>query len=151
KADKSRMKTSSRGSVLELAPPKSVSYCALHSCAWRRHFMISIRLRNSVLFALALVFLHPHHASAAAAEPTYYEVTRGSHPHDVAAAPTPGGPVYYTAQRTGKLGILQPASGKVEEIALGSGSAPHGVVIGPDGAPWITDGGQNAIVRVDPK
>jgi virginiamycin B lyase len=25
------------------------------------------------------------------------------------------------------------------------------VVVGPDGAPWITDGGQNAIVRVDPK
>ena len=29
-------------------------------------------------------------------------------------------------------------------------SAPHGVIVGPDGAPWITDGGQNAIVRVDP-
>jgi virginiamycin B lyase len=25
------------------------------------------------------------------------------------------------------------------------------VIVGPDGAPWITDGGQNAIVRVDPK
>jgi virginiamycin B lyase len=24
------------------------------------------------------------------------------------------------------------------------------VIVGPDGAPWITDGGQNAIVRVDP-
>jgi virginiamycin B lyase len=23
--------------------------------------------------------------------------------------------------------------------------------VGPDGAAWITDGGQNAIVRVDPK
>jgi virginiamycin B lyase len=34
---------------------------------------------------------------------------------------------------------------------LGPGSAPHGVIVGPDGAPWITDGGQNAIVRVDPK
>jgi virginiamycin B lyase len=30
------------------------------------------------------------------------------------------------------------------------GSAPHGVIIGPDGAPWITDGGLNAIVSVDP-
>jgi virginiamycin B lyase len=26
----------------------------------------------------------------------------------------------------------------------------HGVIVGPDGAPWVTDGGQNAIVRVDP-
>jgi virginiamycin B lyase len=25
------------------------------------------------------------------------------------------------------------------------------VIVGPDGAPWITDGGLNAIVRVDPK
>jgi streptogramin lyase len=33
---------------------------------------------------------------------------------------------------------------------LGAGSAPHGVIVGPDGAPWITDGGLNAIVRVDP-
>ena len=67
------------------------------------------------------------------------------------AAPTPGGPVYFTAQRTGKLGILDAKTGKVEEVPLGQGSAPHGVIVGPDGAPWITDTGQNAIVRVDPK
>lgn len=36
-------------------------------------------------------------------------------------------------------------------MALGNGSAPHGVIVGPDGAPWITDGGLNAIVRVDPQ
>ena len=72
-------------------------------------------------------------------------------PHDVAAAPAPGAPVYYTAQASGKLGILDPKTGKVVEIALGTRSAPHGVVVGPDGAAWITDGGQNAIVRVDPK
>jgi virginiamycin B lyase len=35
-------------------------------------------------------------------------------------------------------------------VKLGTGSAPHGVIVGPDGAPWVTDGGQNAIVRVDP-
>ena len=87
---------------------------------------------------------------AGAAEPVYFDVARGSHPHDVAAAPAPGGPVYYTAQTTGKLGILDPKSGKYEEIPLGRNSAPHGVIVGPDGAPWITDGGQNAIVRVDP-
>jgi len=83
------------------------------------------------------------------AAPAYFEVTRGSHPHDVAAAPSAGGPVFYTAQMTGKLGILDPKTGKHEEIALGSGSAPHGVIVGPDGAAWVTDGGQNAIVRVD--
>src|SRR5207247_7283290 len=47
-------------------------------------------------------------------------------------------------------GVLDPASKKFEEIPLGPGSAPHGVIVGPDGGAWITDGGQNAIVRVDP-
>jgi len=87
---------------------------------------------------------------AAGAEPTYFDVGRGAHPHDVAAAPGADAPVYYTAQMTGKLGILDPASGRIEEIPLGPRSAPHGVIVGPDGAPWITDSGQNAIVRVDP-
>ena len=59
--------------------------------------------------------------------------------------------MYFTAQRTGKLGILDAKTGKIEEVPLGQGSAPHGVIVGPDGAPWITDSGQNAIVRVDPK
>jgi virginiamycin B lyase len=89
--------------------------------------------------------------AVAAAAPSYFDVPRGSHPHDVAASPAAGGPVYYTAQMTGKLGILDPGNGKYEEIALGSGSAPHGVIVGPDGNAWITDGGQNAIVRVDAK
>jgi virginiamycin B lyase len=89
-------------------------------------------------------------AGGAHAQARYFEVVPGGHPHDVAAAPAAGGPVYYTAQRTGKLGILDPKTGKVEEIPLGPNSAPHGVIVGPDGAPWITDSGQNAIVRVDP-
>ena len=41
-------------------------------------------------------------------------------------------------------------TGEIERIPLGKNSAPHGVIVGPDGAPWFTDGGQNAIVRVDP-
>jgi virginiamycin B lyase len=41
-----------------------------------------------------------------------------------------------------------PASGKVELVALGGGSSPHGVIQGPDKAAWLTDSGQNAIVRV---
>jgi virginiamycin B lyase len=34
-------------------------------------------------------------------------------------------------------------------VDLGDGSSPHGVIIGPDGAAWVTDSGLNAIVRVD--
>ena len=77
-----------------------------------------------------------------------YPVPAGSRPHDV--APAPGGTVWYTAQRLGELGRLDPATGETHHIPLGPGSAPHGVIVGPDGAPWITDGGLNAIVRVDP-
>ena len=42
-------------------------------------------------------------------------------------------------------------TGAIRQIPLGEGSAPHGVIQGPDGAAWITDGGQNAIVRFDPR
>jgi virginiamycin B lyase len=84
-----------------------------------------------------------------AQEVRYYDLPAGGRAHDVAAAPD--GTVWYTAQRTGKLGILDPATGKAQEVPLGEGSAPHGVIVGPDGAAWITDGGQNGIVRYDPK
>ncbi|HEX9389357.1 MAG TPA: hypothetical protein VF918_23730 [Anaerolineales bacterium] len=78
-----------------------------------------------------------------------YPVPAGSHPHDV--APASDGVVWYTAQISGALGRLDPATGETRHIPLGSGSSPHGVIIGPDGAPWITDSGLNAIVRVDPQ
>ena len=80
-----------------------------------------------------------------------FPVPDGGHPHDVAPAPEPGGPVWYAAQRQGALGMLDPNTGKARHIPLGGGSAPHGVIVGPDGAPWITDSGLNAIVRVDPE
>jgi virginiamycin B lyase len=73
----------------------------------------------------------------------------GGYPHDVAV--DADGMVWYTAQRSGQLGRLDPASGKVDFVSLGRGSSPHGVIIGPDGAPWVTDSGLNAIVRVDPR
>jgi virginiamycin B lyase len=76
-----------------------------------------------------------------------FDVPAGSHPHDVAPA-TDGG-VWYTGQRVGTLGHLDPATGEVRSIPLGEGSAPHGVIAGPDGHAWITDGGRDAIVRVD--
>lgn len=109
---------------------------------------MATRSLKLLLLALALSCAP---ASSALAEPAYSAVSSGSHPHDVAAVPKADGLVYFTAQRTGKLGILDPKSGKVEEVTLGAGSAPHGVVIGPDGAAWITDSGLNAIVRFDPK
>jgi virginiamycin B lyase len=93
-------------------------------------------------------------ATAAAPSPTAaptiqeFNVPAGSRPHDV--APAPDGTVWYTAQRRGELGRLDPGTGETHHIPLGQGSAPHGVIVGPDGAAWVTDGGLNAIVRVDP-
>jgi virginiamycin B lyase len=78
-----------------------------------------------------------------------FAVGRGQGPHDV--APAADGTVWYTAQRTGELGRLDPKTGATRMTKLGAGAAPHGVIVGPDGAPWVTDGGLNAIVRVDPQ
>ncbi len=75
-----------------------------------------------------------------------YAVPPGSHPHDV--APAVDGGVWYTAQRSGELGWLDPETGETRHIPLGAGSAPHGVIVGPEGDAWITDSGLNAIVRV---
>ena len=66
--------------------------------------------------------------------------------HDL--APAPDGGVWFTAQRSGHLGWFNPADGAVEMVALGPGASPHGVIAGPDGAAWVTEGGQNAIARV---
>src|SRR5258708_15094610 len=72
-----------------------------------------------------------------------FEVPAGSHPHDVAPTPA-GGPVYFTAQRSGHVGILDPATGHVDLVALGPGSAPHRGIVGPDCAARVTDRGPNA-------
>ena len=115
---------------------RSLSVVAVSLCA----FSLSVALSLSV----------PSAARAADVAIRAYDLPKnGGSPHDVAAGAD--GIVWYTAQRDGKLGRLDPATGKVELVPLGRGAAPHGVVIGPDGAPWVTEGGTNAIVRVDPK
>src|SRR5574341_737432 len=86
-------------------------------------------------------------ALALAVEIQEFEVPAGSHPHDV--APAQDGWVWYTAQRQGALGKLDPATGEYYQIPLGAGSAPHGVIVGPEGDAWVTDSGLNAMVRVD--
>jgi virginiamycin B lyase len=72
--------------------------------------------------------------------------TRRTGIHDV--APAPDGGVWFSAQASGHLGWFEPSTGRTDLVSLGGGSSPHGVIQGPDGAAWLTDGGQNAIVRV---
>jgi len=103
--------------------------------------------KTTLLFALLLA----SGLSGAQVSVQEYAIPKGLYAHDVWADPSPGGPVYFSAQRSGHLGILDPRTGKVETVALGGGSSPHGVIMGADGGVWLTDGGQNAIARVDPK
>jgi virginiamycin B lyase len=88
-------------------------------------------------------------SAAADARVSYFPVTPGSRPHDV--APAPDRTVWYTGQYKGYLGRLDPKSGKDENIPIGPGSAPHGIVVAPDNSAWITDSGLNANVRYDPR
>jgi virginiamycin B lyase len=107
----------------------------------------SRRRALAVLAGAPLASLWPPPAQAAAALRSWPLGT--PHPagiHDV--APAPDGGVWFTAQRSGHLGGFDPKSGRVELVPLGRGSSPHGVIQGPDGAAWITDGGAQAIVRV---
>src|SRR5260370_11239839 len=77
-----------------------------------------------------------------------FPVLAGAGAHDV--FPAPDGTVWFTAQSAGKLGRLDPRTGKSDLIALGPAAAPHGVIVAPDSAAWVTEGGQNAIARIDP-
>ena len=73
----------------------------------------------------------------------------GSGPHDV--APAADGGVWYTGQRNGTLGHLDPRTGVVREVRLVAGSSPHGVIVDRSGVAWVTDSGLNAILSVDPR
>ena len=106
-------------------------------CCSRRQ---ALALLAGAPFASALA------APAAALQSWPLATPRATGIHDV--APAPDGGVWFTAQRSGHLGWFDPRSAHVELIALGRGSAPHGVIAGPEGAAWLTDGGQQAIVRV---
>src|SRR3954453_4168055 len=96
--------------------------------------------------ALSLSGLQTARAAAGTMQSWPLGTPRRTGIHDL--APAPDGGVWFTAQASGHLGWFDPKSGRAELIALGSGSSPHGVIQGPDKAAWVTDGGQNAIVRV---
>jgi virginiamycin B lyase len=78
---------------------------------------------------------------------TVLAVPAGAGPHDV--APAKDGGIWFTAQAGGYLGHVQSGGGAVTRVELGEGSRPHGVITDADGTAWVTDGGLNAILRVD--
>src|SRR3954471_14547122 len=103
-------------------------------------------MMRRILMAAALLALV---TGAAGAEMRFYQLPPGSYPHDV--APAPDGTVWFSGQQQGFAGHFDPATGKLERISLGNGAAPHGVIIGADNAAWLTEGGNDAIARVDLK
>ena len=109
---------------------------------------ISRRHAIGLLGATAASVSLPRHALAQAATMQSWPLRTAKRTgiHDV--APAFDGGIWFTAQGSGHLGWFDPRTGRTELVALGAGSAPHGVIPGPDKAAWITDGGQGAIVRV---
>jgi len=113
--------------------------------------MLSMTRRETLGWLGAMAAAGPGMAAAAESAPLKLQswplaTPRATGIHDV--APAPDGGVWFSAQRSGHLGWFDPRSGKTELVALGGGSSPHGVIQGPDKAAWLTDSGQNAIVRV---
>src|SRR5215831_20577205 len=88
--------------------------------------------RMRFLTPMVTVFACTCATAAFAAQATFYQLPPGDNPHDV--APAADGTVWYSGQQKGILGRFDPKTGKKEEIPLGPGAAPHGVIIGPDGA-----------------
>jgi virginiamycin B lyase len=105
-------------------------------------------IRLAIVFAMTLALLIAGGTAHARMVMQTFAVLAGAGAHDV--YPAPDGTVWFTAQSAGKLGRLDPRTGRSDLTALGPGAAPHGVIVGPDGAAWVTEGGQNAIARVDP-
>ncbi|MBN8943447.1 MAG: lyase [Rhizobiales bacterium] len=110
----------------------------------RRSFL---KLGITALAAPHLV-TRPATANENAFKVTYFDVPAIKGSRDVTDAGD--GRVWVCGQRNGTLGLFDPRDGNLKVIPLGDGAAPHGVITGKDGAAWVTEGGQNAIARVDP-
>jgi virginiamycin B lyase len=86
-------------------------------------------------------------------EITEYGLPEGTRPRRLDI--TPDGLIYYTDNRRGYLGRLDPATGKVEEWPSpgGTQSAPYGIATTSDGMVWYSESGvsPNTIVRFDPR
>src|SRR5512143_1477385 len=85
------------------AAPRSAPFAATGSGVLTRRLLTTEAAMagpRSVALAVAASCTLAAPMGAAGAEPVYFDVPRGAHPHDVAATPVPGGPVYYTAQAT---------------------------------------------------
>src|SRR5262245_3045896 len=109
------------------ARPHAVIDCPITRRCARSASEVIMRYLVLVLVVVAAA------STSQAQQSKYYELPKGDYPHDVAVGPN--GEVWYAGQKLGIAGRLEPATGKVDRIPLGKNSAPHGVIVGPDGAP----------------
>jgi virginiamycin B lyase len=77
----------------------------------------------------------------------YDAVSANAHPHDPAFGPD--GSLWYTAQRTHKIGHVD-AAGKVREFDLPGTHGPHGLVTDRQGNVWYTGNTAALIGKLDP-
>ena len=89
-------------------------------------------------------------ASALEVETREFALPKESGAIALAVDPRDDGPVWVVLQQAGALVRLDPRTGVIEQIGLGEGSAPSGVALDRNGAPWVADGGRNAMLRIDP-
>lgn len=89
-------------------------------------------------------------ARASAAAPSiqvYTTPTPGSGPYILASGPD--GQVWFCENRTGKIGRLDPASGRIAEFALDDSDAQCvGIAAGADAALWFMEGKTNRVGRI---
>jgi virginiamycin B lyase len=78
----------------------------------------------------------------------YNVVSANAHPHDPAFGAD--GTLWYTAQRTHKLGRVD-AGGQVKEFDLPGAHGPHGLVSDREGNIWYTGNAAGLIGKLDPK
>jgi virginiamycin B lyase len=60
------------------------------------------------------------------------------------------GLVWFCRMGDDKLGILEPATGAISELALPAGSQPRRLASAPDGSLWVTLYGAGKLLQVDP-
>ena len=119
--------------------------------------MTALQTSARVCLALGLLLLPAPgptlSVSAQGTSPTLtlqeYPLPKGAYPHD--AVPDRAGRwVWYSGQQSSTVGRLDPTNGELLIVDLPQRAAPHGIIIGPDDGVWMTDGGLNAITRLDP-
>ena len=86
-------------------------------------------------------------------EITEYKLPEGARPRRMAIDAKDE--IYFTDYEGGHLGRLDPTTGKVKmwDSPSGSGAAPYGIAITPDGTVWYSESGvkPNTMIQFDPK